>query len=84
MTYAQLARLREDVAARPDSAAALCALGSALWRAGQREEGLARLQQAVQADPTHPNSLTNLGNVGGVGEGERGRGRTSDRRRSNT
>jgi tetratricopeptide (TPR) repeat protein len=63
VTYAQLARLRADLAARPDDAASLCALGSALWRAGQREEGLARLQQAVRADPAHPDSLTNLGNA---------------------
>ncbi len=63
VTYARIARLREDLAARPGSAAALCALGSALWRAGQREEGLTRLQQAVQADPGHADGLTNLGNA---------------------
>ena len=63
MTYAQIARLRETLAAHPGSAAALCALGTALWRAGQREEGLSRLQQAVQADPGHLESLTHLGNA---------------------
>ena len=63
VTYAQLARLRENLAASPGSAAALGALGSALWRAGQREQGLALLQQAVRADPAHLESLANLGNV---------------------
>lgn len=63
VTYARIARLRADVAARPGSAAALCALGSALWQAGLREEGLARLQQAVQAEPGHIESLINLGNA---------------------
>ena len=63
VTYARLVRLREELAARPGSAAALGALGSALWQAGQREEGLLRLQQAVQADPDHPESLISLGNA---------------------
>jgi tetratricopeptide (TPR) repeat protein len=63
VTYAQIARLRDELAARPGSAAALCALGSALWRAGLRAEGLARLQDAVQADPRHPEALTSLGNA---------------------
>ena len=63
MTDTRLARLQEDLAARPGNAAALCALGSALWRAGQHEEALARLQQAVQADPGHVEALTRLGNA---------------------
>jgi tetratricopeptide (TPR) repeat protein len=62
-TYARIAGLREQLAAQPGDAGALCLLGAALWWAGQREEGLALLQQAVQADPGHLGAATNLGNV---------------------
>lgn len=63
VTFARLARLREDVAARPGSADALSALGSALWQAGQHAEALARLREAVQAAPDHAGALSQLGNM---------------------
>ena len=63
MIDARITRLREDLAARPGSAAALSALGTALWWAGRHDEGLSLLEQAVQADPLHPESLAALGNA---------------------
>jgi tetratricopeptide (TPR) repeat protein len=63
VTYARIAGLRRQLAARPGDAAALCALGTALWWSGQRDEGMALLQQAVEADRGCLEAATNLGNV---------------------
>ena len=63
VTYARITRLREAAASAPADASALCALGTALWWAGEHAEGLAVLERAVQADPCHPDGLTNLANA---------------------
>jgi tetratricopeptide (TPR) repeat protein len=63
ITYAELARLRAELAARPDAAEARAALGAALWWAGQRDEGLALLRSAAQAEPPSVAALTQLGLV---------------------
>ena len=63
LTYARIAGLRAAAAARPGDAEALCALGTALGRAGRHDEAQEVLERAVRADPRHRGALTNLGNV---------------------
>lgn len=49
-----IALFREALAQRPEDAEALCLLGGAEHQAGQVQEGLARLERAVAAEPGEP------------------------------
>jgi tetratricopeptide (TPR) repeat protein len=54
---------RRRVAADPADAAALYALGTALWWSGLREEAAAHLARAVALQPDNADARTNLGNA---------------------
>jgi tetratricopeptide (TPR) repeat protein len=58
-----IAALRQRAAARPDDAATLAALGTALWQAGRRDEAMPHLARAVALDPSHPDARNNYGNA---------------------
>ncbi|MDE2198744.1 MAG: glycosyltransferase family protein [Rhodospirillales bacterium] len=55
--------LRGSLATRPDDAAILLALGTALWHAGARDESVLHLLRASQIAPLNVDAQNNLGNA---------------------